>query len=56
MEYWGQGLYPGSRYLLSGIKCDKLSTTVAMVRAYSDKDEKDIDEVVTFLTKYVEKI
>ena len=57
MEYEYQGLDPGSniRYLLNGIRCDKLSTTVATFRAHPDKYEMDFDTVVTFLTQYIDK-
>ena len=53
MEYGYQCLDPGSkvRYLLNGIRCDKLSTAVAAVRAHPDKYEKDFDTVVVFLTQ-----
>ena len=53
MEYVYQGLDPGSkvRYLLNGIRCDKLSTAAATVSVHPDKYEKDFDTVVTFLTQ-----
>ena len=57
MECGYQGLNPGSkvRYLLNGIRCDKLSTKVATVRAYPDRYNKDFDALVTLLTKYIDK-
>ena len=57
MEYVYQRLHPGSkaRYLLNGIRCDKLSTALAAVRAHPDKYEKDFYAVVTFLTQYIDK-
>ena len=57
MEYGYQGLDPGSKvwYLLNGIKCNKLSTSVATVRAHPDKYEKDFNAVVTFLIHYINK-
>ena len=57
MEYGHQGLDSGSKvkYLLNGIKCDKLSTAVAAVRSHPDKYEKKFDAVVTFLTQYINK-
>ena len=38
MEYGYQGFDPGSkvRYLLKGIRCDKLSTAVTAVRVHPD--------------------
>ena len=44
MEYGCQGLNPGSkvRYLLNGIRGEKLSTAVAAVREHPDKYEKDL--------------
>ena len=47
MEYGCQGLDPESkvRYLLNGIRCDKLSTVVAAVRAHPDKYEKDFERL-----------
>ena len=35
--------------MLNKIRCDKLSTAVAAVRAHPDKCEKDFDVVVAFL-------
>ena len=57
MEYRYQGLDPVSKvqYLLNGIRCDKLSTAVATVRAHTYKYEKDFDTVVAFLTQYIDK-
>ena len=57
MEYGYQGLNPGSKiqYLLNDIRCDKLSTAFAAVRAYPDKYMKDFDTVVAFLTQYIKK-
>ena len=57
MEYGYQGLDPGSKvpYSLNGIRCDKLSTAVAAVRAHPDKYEKDFDAAVAFLTQYIDK-
>ena len=57
MEYGYQGLDPGSkvRYLLNGIRCDKLSTAVAAVRIHPDKYKKDFNAVVAFLTQYINK-
>ena len=53
-EYGYQGLDPGSKvhYLLNGIRCNKLSTAVTVVRLYPDKYQKDFDTVVAFLTQY----
>ena len=55
MEYGYQGLDTGSkvRYLLNGIRCDKLSIVVVVVRVHPDKYEKDSDAVVTFITQYI---
>ena len=57
MEYGYQELDPGSkvRYLLNGVRCDKLSTVVVAVRVHSDKYEKDFDAVSAFLTQYIDK-
>ena len=57
MEYGYQGLNPGSnvQYLLNGIRCDKLCTEVAAVRAHQDKYEKYFDAVVAFLTQHINK-
>ena len=57
MEYGYQGLDLGSkiRYLLNGIRCDKLSTAVTSVRVHPDKYEKDFDAIVTFPTQYINK-
>ena len=57
MEYKYQGLDPGSKVqcLLNSMRCGKLSTAVAAVRAHTDKYEKDFDAVVTFLTQYIDK-
>ena len=57
MEYGYQGLDPGSkvRYLLNGIRCNKLSTAVATVRTHQDKYKKNFNAVVTFLTQYINK-
>ena len=57
MEYGYQGFGPGSkvRYLLNGIRCDKLSTAVTAVRAHPDKWEKDFDALVAFFTQYIDK-
>ena len=53
MKYGYQGLDPGLmvQYLLNGIRCDKLSTAVAAVRAHPDKYKKDFDAVVTLLSQ-----
>ena len=39
MDYGYQGLDPGSKvkYLLNGIRCNKLSTAVATVRVHPEK-------------------
>ena len=57
MEYGYQGLDPESKvwYLVNGIKCDKLSTAVAAIRAHQDKNKKDFNVVVAFLTQYIDK-
>ena len=57
MEYGYQGLDPRSkvRYLLSGIRCDKLSTAVVAVRVHPDKYKEDFDAVVAFLIQYIDK-
>ena len=57
MEYGYQDLDPWSKvkYLLNGIRCDKLSIAVATVSAHPDKYEKDVDAVVAFLTQYIDK-
>ena len=57
MEYGYQGFDPGSKfwYLLNGIRCDRLSTAVTIVRVHPDKYEKDFDTVVAFLTQYINK-
>ena len=57
MEYGYQRLDQRSkvRYLLNGIRCDKMSTAVATVRAHPDKYEKDLDPVFIFLTQYIFK-
>ena len=57
MDYEYQGLDPGSKvqYLLNGIRCNKLSTAVATVRAHPDKYEKDFDAIATFFTQYIDK-
>ena len=53
MEYGYQELNPGSKvtYLLNCIRCDKMSTAVATVKAHPDKYEKEFDTVVTFLSQ-----
>ena len=52
MECGYQDLDPGLKvqYLLNSIKCDKMSTAAAAVRAHPDKYKKDFDAVVTILT------
>ena len=57
MEYGYQGLDPGLKvsYLLNGIRCDKLYTAVARVRAHPDKYKKEFDAIVVFLTHYINK-
>ena len=57
MEYGYLGLDLGSkvRCLSNGIRCDKLSTVVAAIRAHLDKYEKDFNTVVAFLTQYLDK-
>ena len=57
MEYGYRGLDPGFkfRYLLNSIRCDKLFTTVAAVRAYPDRYKKDFNAVVAFLSKYIDR-
>ena len=56
MEYGYQGTDPGLNvpYLYSSTICDKLSTEVTSVR-HPDKYKKDLDTVVAFLTKYIDK-
>ena len=57
MEYGYHGRNPGSkvRYLLNGIRCEKLSKVVATVRAHPDKYKKDFETVIFFLTQYIDK-
>ena len=57
MEYGYQGLDPGSKvqYLLNGIRCNKLSTAVATVRAHPEKYEKNFNAVIAFFNQYIEK-
>ena len=57
MEYEYQDIDPGLKvwYLLSGIRCDKLSTAVAAARVHPNKHEKNFDAVVAFLTQYINK-
>ena len=57
MEYGYQGLDPVLKvgYLLNGIRCNKLSTAVATVRAHPDRYKKDFDAVVAFLSKNIDK-
>ena len=43
------------RHLFNGIRCDKLSTVVAAVRAHPDKCERDFNVVVAFLTQYIDQ-
>ena len=52
MEYWYQGLNPGSKvpYLLNVIGCDKVSTAEAIIRVHPEKYNKDFDTLVAFLT------
>ena len=40
---------------MNGIRCDKLSIVVAILRAYLGMHEKDFNAVVTFLTQYINK-
>ena len=55
MEYGYYGLDPESKdqYLLDGIRCDMLSTTVAAIKMHPNVYEKDFDAAVAFLTKYI---
>ena len=57
MEYRYQGLNSGTKvqYLLNGIRCDKLSTAVAAVRAYPGKYNTNFDAAVAFLTHDINK-
>ena len=57
MENVYQGLDPGSevRYLLNGIRCDKLSTALTTVRVHPDNYKKNFYAVVAFLTQYSDK-
>ena len=57
MECGYQGLDQRSKvqYLLNGIRFDKLSTAVTLVRMHPNKYEKDLDAVVAFLTQYINK-
>ena len=41
--------------MLNGIRCDKLFTAVAAIKAHPDKYENDFDAVVAFPTQYVDK-
>ena len=50
-----KGLTQGHRYVLNGLRCDKLSTAVATVRAHPDKYKKDFDTLVTFLIQFINK-
>ena len=56
-EYRYQDLDPRLKvlYLSNGIRCDKLSTTVAAIRAHPDKYKKDFDIVAAFLPQYIDK-
>ena len=40
-------------YLLSSIKCDKLFTAIATVKAHPDRYKKYFDAVITFLMQYI---
>ena len=57
MECGYHGLDPESKvqYHLNSIRCDKLFTAVATVRACPDKHEKDFDAVFTIFIQYVDK-
>ena len=44
------------KYLLNGIRCDKLPTAVTSVRVHPDKYEKDFDAVNAVLTQHIDKI
>ena len=57
MEYGYQCLDPRLKgeYLLNGIRCDKLSTTVTTVRVLPDKYVKDFDLILTFFTQYTKR-
>ena len=39
----------------NGIRCYKLSTAVATVRAHPDVYKKDFDAVVTFVSQYIDR-
>ena len=41
--------------MLNGIRCDKLFTAVATVKAHPDKYEKYFDAAITFLIQYIGK-
>ena len=57
MEHGYQGLVPELKvkYVLNGIKCDKLSTAVATAKVQQDEYKKDFDVVVTFLSQDIKK-
>ena len=40
---------------MNGIKCDKLSTAIATVRAHPDKYKNDFDTIDVFLSQYIDK-
>ena len=56
MKYGHQWLDPKLKvwYLLNGIRCDKLSIAVTVVRAYPDKYENDFYPLVIFLNQYID--
>ena len=43
--YWYQGLEPGTKidHLLNGIRCNKMSTEVTIIKARPERCEKDFD-------------
>ena len=57
MKYGYKGLNPvlKVRYLLNGIRCNKLFTVVAILKVHPDKYEKDFDAVIAFLTQYINR-
>ena len=40
---------------MNSIRCDKLCTAVATVKAHPDKYKKDFDAIITFLTQHINK-
>ena len=55
--YGYQGYEPVTKvfHQLNGIRCDKMSTAVTTVKTLPDRDKKDFDTAVAYLSQYVEK-